>query len=70
MLVSCIRQGAEMGLFDPPRCAPGIAKSISTFLDGVMIRSYIVPSFEPEKAISEYGLILWDLLGVRQRPPS
>ena len=68
VLVSCIRQGTEMGLFDPSQCATSIAKSISTFLDGVMIRSYIVPSFEPEKAISEFGLVLWDQLGVSRNP--
>ncbi|MCG8359328.1 MAG: TetR/AcrR family transcriptional regulator [Kiloniellales bacterium] len=67
VLVSCIRQGIELGIFDPPQCAPSIAKSISTFLDGAMIRSYIVPGFDIEESIAAFGLILWDLLGFKQR---
>lgn len=62
ILTTCIRDGMERGQFGD--VDPGnIAELISTFLDGAMVRSNILPDFELRKAIDRFRQHLWAMLG-------
>jgi AcrR family transcriptional regulator len=69
-----IREGTSQGLFRKVD-APVVATMISTILDGVMARSFILPDFEMVKTVGEFKEALWQYLGYhgprtrRQRSP-
>lgn len=63
MLSNCIRQGMSAGIFqpvDPER----LALFISTYLDGLMVRSVILPEVDLERAVDYLRLQIWETLGV------
>lgn len=63
MLSNCIRQGVSEGIFqpvDPER----LALFISTYLDGLMVRSVILPELDLEKAVDHLRMQIWETLGV------
>ena len=67
MLSDCIRQGVDRGVFgpvDPER----IARYISTYLDGAMVRAVILSDFDLESAVGDLRDTLWELLGYK--PPA
>ena len=66
MLSDSIRQGIESGAFrpvDPER----IARYISTYLDGAMVRAVILPDFELESAVGDLRDTVWELLGYNSK---
>ena len=69
-----IREGTSQGLFRKVD-APVVATMISTILDGVMARSFILPDFEMVRSVREFKEALWQYLGYhgprtrRQRSP-
>ena len=64
VLGAAIREGIEQKLFRPVD-AEQIAMFVSTYLDGVMVRSVIVPDFRVEKAIAVLRKQLWETLGYK-----
>ena len=68
VLSTAIRAGIDQKLFqsgDPEQ----IAMFVSTYLDGVMVRSVISPDFKVERAITSLQQLLWQLLGYQPRRP-
>lgn len=62
ILTTCIREGIERRQFrdvDPEN----IAELISTFLDGAMVRSNILPDFNLKRAVDRFRRHLWARLG-------
>jgi AcrR family transcriptional regulator len=62
LLSKVIRQGIKQGLFkpvDPTR----MAQFISTYLDGCMVRSVIVPDFDLEGAVDDLHRRVLEMLG-------
>jgi len=67
MLSACIRQGVDRGVFrpvDPER----IARYISTYLDGAMVRAVILSDFDLDSAVGDLRDTVWELLGYK--PPA
>lgn len=63
IISTCVRDGIARGQFrdvDPA----AIAELISTFLDGAMVRSNILPEFDLKSAIDQFRKHLWQQLGV------
>jgi AcrR family transcriptional regulator len=63
MLSNCIRQGISEGIFqpvDPER----EALFISTYLDGLMVRSVILPETDLERAVDQLRMHIRETLGV------
>jgi AcrR family transcriptional regulator len=63
-----IREGISQGLFRKVD-APVVATMISTILDGVMARSFILPDFDMLRTVREFKQALWEYLGYHG-PPS
>lgn len=66
MLSNCIRQGITEGIFqpvDPER----LALFISTYLDGLMVRSVILPELDLEQAVEYLRMQIWESLGVSDK---
>ncbi len=64
MLSQCIRDGTSQGMFraaDPDRCA----EYISTYLDGLMVRSKIFPTLDMDTAVQILRENLWTILDYR-----
>ena len=62
LLSKIIRQGIKQGLFrpvDPNR----MAQFISTYLDGCMVRSVILPDFDLKAAVRDLDRRVWQMLG-------
>ncbi len=62
VLEACVREGVARGLFthaDPQ----AICELTSTFLDGAMVRSIILPEFDVETAVGHFREFLWRALG-------
>lgn len=66
ILTTCVRQGIERGIFhdtDPQ----DVAVHISTFLDGAMVRSNILPDFKLREVVDQFRRHLWARLGYQSR---
>lgn len=66
ILTTCIREGIERGMFhdtDPQE----IAVHISTFLDGAMVRSNILPDFKLKEVVAQFRRHLWAQLGYQDQ---
>ena len=61
IIESCLREGAERGDFRPVD-PQAMAMMISTFLDGVMVRSIIIDDFDLAASIKAFRQHLWLLL--------
>ena len=68
-LTRCIQDGIDLGIFQPVD-AGRTAEWISTWLDGLMVRSKIFPDLDVEAAISSLREMLWTHLGYRPQPVS
>lgn len=69
VISEAIRQGIAEGIFT--RVEPAeTAAFISTFLDGVMVRSVIFTDFDVRKAIDNLRVQVWGLLGYTPPPGS
>ncbi|MCP4328592.1 MAG: TetR/AcrR family transcriptional regulator [Alphaproteobacteria bacterium] len=62
MLSNCIRQGIAEGRFRPVD-AEQLALFISTYLDGVMVRSVILPDLDLETVVDYLRQQVWSILG-------
>ena len=65
-LSRCIQEGIDLGLFEPVD-AGKTAQWVSTWLDGLMVRSKIFPDLDVEAAIDSLREMLWTHLG--HQPP-
>lgn len=68
LLSKVIRQGIKQGLFkpvDPNR----MAQFISTYLDGCMVRSVILPDFDLEGAVRDFHRRVIEMLGYSGKRP-
>lgn len=61
VLAEAINQGIEVGLFQAVN-AEQVSSMISTYLDGVMVRSLITPEFNFRQAILDFKAHLWQIL--------
>ncbi len=68
VLSSAIRMGIEQKLFQPAD-ADQLALFVSTYLDGVMVRSVIAPDFDVQGAVHSLQALLWQLLGYAPDAP-
>ena len=66
LLTACIRQGAQGGQFETSD-PESMALFISTYLDGVMVRSVIVKDFDLGKAVEVLRQMIWNQLGYVDR---
>lgn len=64
VLASAINSGIDSGIFEPVD-ADDVSALISTFLDGVMVRSVIISDFDYRAAILEFKGNLWRILGYK-----
>jgi AcrR family transcriptional regulator len=67
ILTACVSDGVARGQFrdvDPA----ATAEQISTFLDGAMVRSNILPEFDLQTAIGQFRRHLWQHLGAGSDP--
>ena len=62
-----IKDGIDQGLFKPVDAA-GTAQFISTFLDGCMVRSVILPDFDLKSAVGDMHRNMLQLLGAGEPP--
>lgn len=63
VLTACVETGLRSGRFRD--VDPGAtAEMISTFLDGAMVRSNILPEFDLEAAVEQFRRHLWRRLGL------
>lgn len=69
MLSLCIRQGVESGVFQPVD-PDSVAQFISTFLDGLMVRSVILSDLNLEASLDNFREILWSALGYHDATPA
>jgi AcrR family transcriptional regulator len=63
MLSNCIRQGVAEGMFSPVD-PEELALFISTYLDGLMVRSVILPDVDLAQYINYLRQHIWGMLGV------
>jgi len=63
MLSNCIRQGVAEGMFSPVD-PEELALFISTYLDGLMVRSVILPDVDLNQYINYLRQHIWGMLGV------
>lgn len=63
MLSGCLRQGISEGIFKPVD-AERLALFISTYLDGLMVRSVILPELDLEKSVEYLRMQIWETLGI------
>lgn len=69
LLSKVIREGIKQGLFKP--VDPGrMAQFISTYLDGCMVRSVIMPDFDLEGAVDDLHRRVLDMLGYAGKCPA
>ena len=64
-LTRCIQEGIDLGIFQPVD-AGRTAEWISTWLDGLMVRSKIFPDLDVAAAIESLREMLWAHLGYQQ----
>ena len=69
MLSLCIRQGVESGVFQPVD-PESVAQFISTYLDGLMVRSVILSDLDLKASLDNLRQILWSALGYQDRAPA
>jgi AcrR family transcriptional regulator len=62
LLSKIIREGVRQGLFKPVDPSP-LAQFISTYLDGCMVRSVILPDFDLEGAVRDLHRRVLEMLG-------
>lgn len=63
-----VRRGMAVGLFKPVD-PDAMAKLVSTYLDGIMVRSMIHRNFDTPRAIKEFEQMFWGNLGYRPDKP-
>ena len=66
-LTRCIQDGIDLGLFRPVD-AGRTAQWVSTWLDGLMVRSKIFPDLDVAAAIHSLREMLWTHLGYQPQP--
>ena len=66
MLSQCIRQGVESGIFKPVD-PESVALFISTYLDGLMVRTVILTDLDLKTSVDNFREILWSALGYRDK---
>ena len=64
-LTRCIQEGIDLGIFRPVD-AGRTAEWVSTWLDGLMVRSKIFPDLDVAAAIDSLREMLWAHLGYQQ----
>lgn len=66
-LTRCIQEGIDLGIFEPVD-AGRTAEWVSTWLDGLMVRSKIFPDLDVAAAIDSLREMLWAHLGYQPQP--
>lgn len=69
MLSLCIRQGVDSGVFQPVD-PESVAQFISTYLDGLMVRSVILSDLDLKASMDNMRQILWSALGYQDKAPA
>ena len=67
VLSSCIRDGIKQGLFRSVE-TDRLAQFISGYLDGLMVRSVILPGFDLRASVDYFRQLLWEELGYQPNP--
>lgn len=63
ILSNCIRKGIAEKIFRPVD-PDEFSRFISTYLDGLMVQSTILPETDLERSISQLRTVIWSMLGI------
>jgi AcrR family transcriptional regulator len=66
ILSDCVQEGMDLGIFEPVD-ARQVARFISGYLDGLMVRTVIQPGLDLRAAVAHFRDVLWKHLGYRPK---
>ena len=68
ILSNCIRKGIAEKTFKPVD-ADEFSRFISTYLDGLMVHSTILPETDLDRSVNQLRAVIWTMLGIEGTPP-